>query len=477
MSGIYDNSMFDSGEAPDITTNTNVTSTDGNNTEAPNISGVYPQVDNGNTIILYTTRPGGNDNGNDSGNSDDDNNTGSGTGGGGYTDPDDPSTDTGSTTEYPGVTIIPTITLNAPSSNRTETFTNNSTIEISASGVNCSAIKAYVNGMLVCTAYGNSLSYTYPVNADGEYTVFVYGISSDDVWVASERYTVTFEAANIEGYFKIRNSAGKYLTYVTPAKNNDPISVADENNSDTQIWKIEASTETNRYHIKPALRNSHAVNIYRDGNYPCTMYKVAGNVADTSFTLESAQSNNYTIKWNDETDTRYLTCNGSGTYWAQTVNPQVWTFVPVSYTPPSVEYDKAYPVSGYTGRGNTYDGHTANSRDIPALNGTPIYSTMSGTVVNVVMDFPNNYNYNPKTGGETGGATASINGTMLSYGNYIKIQVDMDGSVLMYAHQQQSSYVQIGDRVFAGQQIGEVGNTGCSTGSHLHFETNPIETD
>ena len=129
-----------------------------------------------------------------------------------------------------------------------------------------------------------------------------------------------------------------------------------------------------------------------------------------------------------------------------------------------------YPVAGYTGPGETYDTH-GNARDLRAPIGTPIYAAMGGTVTAVVMQYPNNYNYNPQTGVATGGATAAIAGTMASYGNYIDIQV-WDGTTIRYAHQQQSSFVNVGDQVIAGQQIGLVGNVGNSTGGHLHIEAN-----
>ena len=126
-----------------------------------------------------------------------------------------------------------------------------------------------------------------------------------------------------------------------------------------------------------------------------------------------------------------------------------------------------YPVGGSTGPGETYDGH-GNARDIAALEGTPIFAAMGGEVTAVVMCYSNDFNYNPRTGIGTGGATAAIVGEMASYGNYIDIQV-WDGTTIRYAHQQ-SSFVKVGDIVSAGQQIGLIGNVGCSTGGHLYIE-------
>ena len=54
------------------------------------------------------------------------------------------------------------------------------------------------------------------------------------------------------------------------------------------------------------------------------------------------------------------------------------------------------------------------------------------------------------------------------YGIHVKILHD-DGTVTLYAHMSACD-VQVGDRVYQGQKIGEVGSTGFSTGDHLHFE-------
>lgn len=56
-----------------------------------------------------------------------------------------------------------------------------------------------------------------------------------------------------------------------------------------------------------------------------------------------------------------------------------------------------------------------------------------------------------------------------SYGNHVIIRHD-NGQETLYAHMRTKPPVQVGERVYKGQQIGEVGSTGYSTGPHLHFE-------
>ncbi len=80
--------------------------------------------------------------------------------------------------------------------------------------------------------------------------------------------------------------------------------------------------------------------------------------------------------------------------------------------------------------------------DIAASTGTGVYAYASGTVISVSQDN--------------------------TLGKYIAIDHG-NGLVTRYLHLSKQS-VSKGDKVQTGDRIGSVGNTGYSTGSHLHFE-------
>ncbi len=89
--------------------------------------------------------------------------------------------------------------------------------------------------------------------------------------------------------------------------------------------------------------------------------------------------------------------------------------------------------------------------DIGNKRGTPVVAAASGLVVKVVS-------------GCVEGRT-SCGGR---YGNYIEIE-HSNGTKTIYAHLSKVS-VRVGQTVSAGSHIGSLGNTGRSTGPHLHFE-------
>jgi Membrane proteins related to metalloendopeptidases len=80
--------------------------------------------------------------------------------------------------------------------------------------------------------------------------------------------------------------------------------------------------------------------------------------------------------------------------------------------------------------------------DIAKPKGTPVYATGNGIVV--------------RKGFNSG------------YGSYIEIR-HAGGFHSFYAHLSKT-LVNAGDSINIAQQIGSVGNTGVSTGNHLHYE-------
>jgi len=55
-------------------------------------------------------------------------------------------------------------------------------------------------------------------------------------------------------------------------------------------------------------------------------------------------------------------------------------------------------------------------------------------------------------------------------GNYLVIDGAGTRTDYVYMHMREPALVKTGDRVFTGQKVGEVGETGRATGCHLHFE-------
>ena len=119
-----------------------------------------------------------------------------------------------------------------------------------------------------------------------------------------------------------------------------------------------------------------------------------------------------------------------------------------------------WPLPGHTyischfGEVDAFGNAGHRGTDIPAPEGTPILAAHSGTVL--------------------------VSGWNDSYGNQVLLD-NGAGLSTRYAHMMQTA-VTAGEAVTAGQVIGYVGNTGDSTGFHLHFEVmqngvrvNPLE--
>ncbi len=91
--------------------------------------------------------------------------------------------------------------------------------------------------------------------------------------------------------------------------------------------------------------------------------------------------------------------------------------------------------------------------DIPMPEGTRLYAVRSGVIMDIANDF------------FTGGKGAKFE----EKANFIRILHD-DGTMALYAHLRvESIQYPTGTRVSRGQFIAESGNTGFSSGPHLHF--------
>lgn len=121
----------------------------------------------------------------------------------------------------------------------------------------------------------------------------------------------------------------------------------------------------------------------------------------------------------------------------------------VSYDSLDIPFDYTAPVFGATSSGFGYREHPIENvvkfhygTDYAVNSGTDILSFADGTVTEVNWDD--------------------------GYGNYIRIRHE-DGWSTLYAHCSQT-YVQAGQTVTKGERIALVGDTGETTGPHLHFE-------
>lgn len=97
--------------------------------------------------------------------------------------------------------------------------------------------------------------------------------------------------------------------------------------------------------------------------------------------------------------------------------------------------------------------HGYNGVDIASFYGAPIFAAAEGDVI-----------------------ISRMSGWNAGYGNYVVVKHD-NGTQTLYAHLSKT-LVSVGDHVTRGQQVGEMGNSGKATGTHLHFEirgaTNPF---
>jgi murein DD-endopeptidase MepM/ murein hydrolase activator NlpD len=106
----------------------------------------------------------------------------------------------------------------------------------------------------------------------------------------------------------------------------------------------------------------------------------------------------------------------------------------------------AYSLGGKDSRfGASRGDHTHQGQDIAAARGTPVVAPYAGTI-------------------------AWVRYQRAGAGHYVVLDADDERDYVFMHLRRGSIPVSQGQRVAAGERIGEVGNTGRSFGAHLHFE-------
>jgi hypothetical protein len=123
-------------------------------------------------------------------------------------------------------------------------------------------------------------------------------------------------------------------------------------------------------------------------------------------------------------------------------------------TPPAdsvTVYDHMFPVRGRhdfggagAGFGSGRSGHSHQGQDVFAKCGTPLVAARGGKV--------------------------QFAGFHAAAGYYVVIDGAGTGTDYAYMHLREPADVLVGDRVYTGQEIGAVGDSGNARGCHLHFE-------
>ena len=109
---------------------------------------------------------------------------------------------------------------------------------------------------------------------------------------------------------------------------------------------------------------------------------------------------------------------------------------------------------GFDGQFSHDDEENRYALDFAADIGTPVMAARAGMVMQVESDFS-----------KAGLKKDSYSGRA----NFVRILHD-DGTMALYAHLKTGGVLaRVGQQVQAGQRIGLSGNTGFTTGPHLHF--------
>lgn len=273
-------------------------------------------------------------------------------------------------------------------------------------------------------------------------------------------------------------AAGRSITVSVTAAKKDYRSVTTTSAAKKVSWSL-GSTVVPGTSLRPGVRvtspdGRYAFGLLGDGNVALTKGYALVRTARTTGALDATLTltGDGELILFDEADTSLWSSNTAGLGGTALVlgndgvlrlvdgeGEDVWTSARMPAAADSTaaaasvpgRYGWAYPLRP-SGSFTTYSGHSGD--DIAAPTGTPVYAMRGGTVslreVWITSGCPS---WAPnRTRQKEVVVTSTVDGTRL---------------VQTYAHLSAFS-VKTGQTVAAGQRIGSVGSTGCSTGPHLH---------
>lgn len=217
--------------------------------------------------------------------------------------------------------------------------------------------------------------------------------------------------------------------------------IAEAIKSEARLKKYYNNTKTNL----SGVRNQMTVGYSKDYDlfYPGYSSNLYGNTAASDYKkiITNYLPMDEELK-KDDVENVYKICNFSD-------DAEVAILSSKDYIMPINTFSK---ITGET-TGRCGSGEAHKGIDFAAAIGTPIYAAHDGIVTRV---YDNSKNCYPNC--------SSSDGVGIGF------RIDhQDGTYSMYMHMSQRADLHKGDTVKAGQLIGYVGNSGSSTGPHLHF--------
>ena len=314
------------------------------------------------------------------------------------------------------------------------------------------------------TIYGNSCGYQWLIGS-GSFSSSKTNSTSGGIAgvnskiISGKNYNIVIWLG-INDLYNLNNYYNKYYELATGEWSNHTIYIVSVGPV-TRPSSI-TSTEIGNFNntMKSSIAASGLSNLkFIDVNYNITSYDSEGihYGPDDYKNIYSAIQSNLDNSLNG--DYVLYSMSSSCTYYNVTQNSLYWWPIG-SAEPTSGNIYGGDPtttiITSYFGP-RVVDGQNGNhgAIDIGANCGEVVIAAKDGTVTTTSNSCDNNGDYGNPCGG--------------FLGNYVYITHD-DGTVSLYGHLYPDSItVSVGDTVVQGQKIGLVGNSGSSTGCHLHF--------